>query len=187
MLSNLHIPQQTVTHDGQDEELPEITIPGSLSNRYPLIAAIVLQAFGLVCGLGCVGFKLSTIQLQDLLLQLPFWLCVYYAIFKGIAWLTTRKRHHDSTLTLCAKGLEWHSSLKPTRKRIVPWSDVRAVSWQNTSGWIFLSRTPAALVLNCNGIADYPIQLSKLSKEQRQQLFLFLSRFVVDNFDVQVR
>ncbi len=160
-----------------EERLSAVTISGELKYRYPLLAALEVWALTWGLGLSVALFTLAPSELKDFLISMGCWLAVYYLVFKALAIIMARKRLHIASLTLSPKGLEWHSSIKPTERRILPWSAVRAVGWRNSSGWL-LKREPSSIVINCNEIADYPIDLRQLSLVQRQQFFLLLSRFV---------
>lgn len=109
-----------------------------------------------------------------------YWLEIFLLCRFGNCIGSIRCRSELHNLTLSANGLQWHCFKKPLRKNRVPWSDLRFVWTRQRRDPFSLKpkKTSTYLVIDCPHVADYPINLDRLSASQREKLFLTLSRYV---------
>ncbi len=82
------------------------------------------------------------------------------------------------SISLSQEGLEWHSSTKPNGKNIVPWSRVQMVGVRKTASGFPRNTAETLLIINCDDMPDYAVNLSRLPSQEFERLFRWLSRKV---------
>lgn len=113
----------------------------------------------------------------------------YYLMFKSPIILNVLFKKHAKKalkslnttglfLSLSSQGLEWHATNKPLGQSIVPWSSVHFIGTTKRSSVFWKKGFDTILLINCDEMPDYALNLSRLSREQIELLFLWISRKV---------
>lgn len=168
------------------EELPTVTLNKRQSwlAKYPLLVSLMCVVLISLIELTYSRRHLNT---HTLYVLGQTWL-FYYLMFKSPVILNLLFNKHTKNmlksvhaglyLTLSPEGLEWHATNKPLGHSIVPWSKVHFIGVTRATGRLPGKISDTILLINCDEMPDYPLNLTTLSREQIELLFLWISRKV---------
>lgn len=167
----------------QENELREEigTVNSSSSTPIaPLIIRTSKRTFWLVYvtySLFCLWYINYTLGSMDY--TSTFWWVTFFTILGYLLTKLPNSKYRAANLTLSAEGLEQDYQPSPTRRTVIPWSQLRLVGLFQTAWSNFLIKGPAQrrVILNFTGVPEYYIDLNRLSDYERQHFFRLLSRY----------